>query len=392
MTCDVVVLGAGYAGAHAAHRAARAGADVTVVDPTACHGFAPRWAAIAGGRVPAGDVAAPLTSVVEGVRVVPDRAVAVDVDGQRVDLAGGGTLRYDALVVTTGARAATPDLPGLADHAWTLDGPEATLALREVLAADDRPLVVVGGGATGVQLATETAQAHPGRVVHLVEAGPALLPEEPARLRRAAGRQLARVGVAVTLGVAVARTEATGVVLADGSHREGHVVWAGGWTTTGHDLLPDAATEDGRLLVDLDLAVPGHPHVYAAGDVAAHRDVFARPLPMSAQIAAQAGKVAGRNAALVPAGSPPAPAVLLEAGRVLDLGGVGLARVGPVRLTGRPLDRVVPLLHQAIDLRHLWQLGGPRAVYRHAPGRNPVAPLAAVPSDAGDDERTAEVA
>jgi NADH:ubiquinone reductase (H+-translocating) len=148
------------------------------------------------------------------------------------------------------------------------------------------------------------------------------------------------------------------------------VVWAGGWRARGSALLPDAPTEDGRLRVGPDLTVRGLDGVFAAGDTAAMHDVFGGKLPMSAQIASQAGEVAGHNAVAWVAGRHHRRAVLLEFGRVLDLGGgVGLARVGPFRLGRRPVDRLVPLLHLVIDVRHVWQLGGIGGVLRHAPGR-----------------------
>jgi NADH:ubiquinone reductase (H+-translocating) len=297
----------------------------------------------------------------------------VDPVEHTVTLATGRRLVYDALVVTTGAEPLAPPVAGLRDHGLVLASDQDAVTIRRAVrrAADQgSAMVVVGGGATGVQLAAEIAHRHPDVPVTLVELELRLLPAEPRVLGRAARRILRRAGVQVLLGVAVARVDDTGAVLDDGTRHEGVVAWAGGWRARGSALLPDVPTDRGRLVVDAELAVAGLTGVFAAGDTAAHHDVLGRPLAMSAQIASQAGEVAGRNAVAWAEGRPLRPAVLLELGRVLDLGGgVGVGRIGPVRLARRPLDRLVPALHLAIDLRHLWQLGGVAGVLDHAPGR-----------------------
>jgi NADH:ubiquinone reductase (H+-translocating) len=377
MNASIVILGAGYAGAHAARRALAEGAQVTIVDPDGHHAFTPRFAAVAAGRAPVGDLAAPIDGLLD-VEVIADLVVAVDPEERTVTLGSGGTLRYEALVVTTGAEADAPPIDGLAEHGHALASVEDTLAVRELVRRLAGPeteagppgLIVIGGGATGVQLAAEIAHHRPSVPVTLIEREARLLPTEPGPLRRGARRILRRAGVEVLLGRAVDRVDADGVELDDGTRLDGTVVWAGGWRARGSALLPDVPTEQGRLRVGPDLTVRGLDGVFAAGDTAAHHDPFGGALPMSAQIASQAGEVAGHNAVAWAAGRHHRRALLLELGRVIDLGGgVGVARVGPVRLARRPLDRLVPALHLAIDLRHLWQVGGVSGVLRHGPGR-----------------------
>lgn len=394
----VVIIGGGYAGAHAARRAVRTGAPhdvrVVVVGEGGRHPFAPRYAAVAAGRAPQGDLAAPLTSLLGdlGPRVEEHggRVERVDHATRTVHLTDGTHHRYDALVVTSGAGVATPPVDGLAEHARMLSSVEAVVALRAELTAPHAVgaggVVVIGGGATGVQLAAEVAHTRPDRDVTLVEAADRVLPQEPRSLGRAAARLLRSAGVTVRLAADVAEVHDGGARLEDGTSLRGVVVWAGGWRADGNRLLPQAPTADGRLQVGLDLEVAGHDGVFAAGDVAAHHDVLGRPLAMSAQIAAQAGEVAGHNAVTWLRGRPTKPAVLLELGRVLDLGGgVGVARMGPLRFTRRPLDRVPPLLHLAIDVRHLWQVGRLHGVIDHAPLRGgDVAPTAPVTDPEGE--------
>jgi NADH:ubiquinone reductase (H+-translocating) len=129
---QVVILGAGYAGAHAARRARAEGAEVTVVDPDGHHAFTPRFAAVAAGRAAIGDLAAPIDGLLD-VEVVADLAVAIDTDARTIGLAGGGGLPYEALVVTTGAEAATPSIDGLTTHARALATVTDTLAIRDTV-------------------------------------------------------------------------------------------------------------------------------------------------------------------------------------------------------------------------------------------------------------------
>jgi NADH:ubiquinone reductase (H+-translocating) len=365
----VVVLGAGYAGAHAARAARDAGARVTVIDPSGDHGFLPRLAGVVAGRTAPGDARAPLEGLVD-VEVSRRVAERVDVARHEVVLAGGTRVAYDTLVVTVGAAARWPEVPGLRRHATTLRDAEDALRLRATLPRTGQ-LVIVGGGSTGVQLAAELGRGRPHVALTLVEASDRLLPTEPAPLGSMAERLLRARGVEVLRGHAVRRVDAHGIDL-DGParRRDGTVLWVGGWQAHGDALLPGVATRGGRIVVGRHLEVTGAPGVFAAGDIASHRDLLGAPLAMSAQIALQAGRVAGANAAALAAGGRLRPARLIELGRILDAGGGrGVGRIGPVPLGWLGTDRIVPLLHLTVDARHLWKLGGVRAVLDHAPGR-----------------------
>jgi NADH:ubiquinone reductase (H+-translocating) len=363
----IVVIGGGYAGSHAAVAARRAGGEVTVIDQDGLHGFLPRLAGVAAGRLRAGDARTPLGELL-GVEVLRGSARRVESADRVVGLADGTSVPYDGLVVTVGSRTTVSPVPGADEHAWSLHTPDDALALRGALRTAPQ-LVVVGGGATGVQLAAEVAAARPELPVRLVEAGPRLLPAEPKLLGSSMHRLLDDAGVELHLGVPVAAIDAEGAALADGQRLEGLVVWAGGWDADASTLFPRAETIDGRVVVGRDLTVKGYDRVLAAGDIAAHRDVLGRPLPMSAQIAVQAGTAAGIAAVALAHGERTRWARLFELGRVIDLGSRGVGRIGPVPLGWGPTSRLVPLLHLAIDLRHLTQLGGPLAALAHAPGR-----------------------
>jgi NADH dehydrogenase len=365
---SVLIVGAGYAGVHAAATARSHGANVTILDPVGQHELLPRLAAVAAGRRAAGDAWAPIGDLT-GAEWIRGRAVRVDPHAAAVHLLDGRTLLADAVVVTVGGAPSLPPVPGIDQaHARTLSRASDALLLRDEL-ADAAALVVVGGGATGVQLAAETARRHPALTVHLVESSAGLLPAYAARLGHHAARVLADRGVEVRTGTSVTSADERGVVLDDGTRHDGVVVWATGSRADAGALLSGIVTQDGRAVVDNQLRVGAR--VLVAGDVALHRDVLGNVVAPSAQVAVQAGRAAGANAARIAAGRRARPVALLDLGWVVDLGGGhGVASIGPVPLAAPVLDLLPPLFHELVDARHLLQAGGVRALARHAPGRH----------------------
>ncbi len=365
-TPRVLIVGGGYAGVMAARAAHRHGADPVVLDADGAHELRCRYAAVAAGRDDIADATAPLADLVD-VEVRTARVVAVEADHDRVVDAAGARHPYDALVLTTGASAAAPPVPGLAEHGHDVHDAAGATALRAAL-SEAAGLVVAGGGPTGVQVAGEAAAAQPGLAVTLVEPLERLLPGMPPAVARRAGALLAARGIDVRLGRALAAVEPRAAHLDDGTRVPGILAWAGGFAAQ-PSVLPGAPRRDGRLVVDAALRVPGRPRVLAAGDVAAVVDARGGTRAMSAQVAVAAGAAAGVNAARIARGLAPRPAALRELGRVVDLGGGrGVAQVGPLALAAPPLDRLAPLLHEAIDLRHLWRSGGLGALRRHRRG------------------------
>lgn len=362
----VVVVGGGYAGIMAARAARDRRCRVTVVDADGHHDFLPRLATVAAGVGPPTDAMAPIADLLADVDVVSARAVAVDHGTRKVLLDGGDPLGYDALVVAAGSHARAPDIPRLADHAWTLRTARDALRLRDrVMAAES--LVVVGAGSTGTQLAGEVAAARPSTRVVLVEMAGRILPSLPRSLSRRAADVLAGRGVRIRTGLGLVEVAPHGATFDDDSSEHGLVVWAGGFASDGGALLPDAPTVDGRVVVDRCAQLAGHGPLFVAGDIAAHRARSGRMLPQTAQVAVQAGNLAGTNAARVAQGTRPRPSTLHHIGWVLPLGGgQAVAQVGPIVLADPLGSRLAPLLHDAIDVRHLLRVGGlPAAVDHH---------------------------
>ncbi len=287
----VLVLGAGYAGLMAALRAADAAA-VTVVAPTDAFTERVRQHERAAGRPGA---ALPLAPLLARRAVTHVRASATGIDTARrtVTTDDGGVHHYDRLVYALGSR--TRGVAG--GHDGRVFTAETAAALDARLAEGSGRVVVVGGGATGVETAAELA-GRPGWTVGLTTAGvvgPSLSPRGRTHVRTV----LDRLGVDVTQGVAVAPGDVDADV----------VVWTASLAaSTG--LAADAGLQvgaDGRLVVDAFLRSASHPDVYAAGDAAAAWSPAAGPLRMACATALPTGTRAGRNVAAELAGREPAP-------------------------------------------------------------------------------------
>ena len=347
----VLVVGGGYAGVHAARSVIRAGRRAFIVDPTGEHDFVTRLAAVAGGTASSKDASVPLSDfssdlIVGSVTAVDDGAITLD---------GGRVVTADAVIVTAGSVPTSAPIPGI-EHAATLRTADDALDLRDRIAAADS-VVIIGGGATGVQLAGTTSARHRHTAVTLIEADDGLLAAMGSSIGDGAARILRDRGVRLVLGSGVSEIGTT-AALVDGEWIDGLVVWAAGFTPRAAALgLP--VTESGRVDVDDTLLVHGWERTFAAGDIAGHRDTSGEELAMSAQIAVQAGDVAGRNAARLLSGEALHSAALEHRGWVLDLGGNrGLAEFGPLSFSTPFLDLIPPLLHWGIDVKHLLDTRG----------------------------------
>lgn len=329
-TPRVLIIGAGFAGLSAARALEGSGADVTIVDRHIYSTFQPLLYQVATGGLNPGDVAYPIRSF--GRRRAHTRfrhGTVTAIHPRAVTLADGSHLDFDYLVVAAGATVNYFGVPGAADHAQTLYTRAEAIALRDTLmgcleeqaARDDGGLsiVVIGGGATGVEMAGTLAELRnaglavafpevdPGKVqVVLVEQGPELLAPFHPKLRAYTLRQLERRGVDVRLRTAIREVGPDKVVIAsqDGAAtkelRADITVWAAGVTVSpaiGQWGLPQG--RGGRVLVGPDLRVDSADRIFAAGDVAIGEE---HPLPQLAQPAIQTGAHAGRQIARLIAG------------------------------------------------------------------------------------------
>lgn len=290
MTHRIVVLGAGYTGANAAGRLAKrlhpADTEITLVNADPEFVERVRMHQLATGQ----DLKRRLLTDVfagTGVRVRLARVTAVDAERKTVDVIdadGPSEIAYDTLVYALGSAAHDFGIPGVAEHAYDLAGKQSAQRLRDRLAelAAGATVLVVGGGLTGIEAATEIAEARPDLGVALAARGGLgdWLSEKAQRHLRKA---FDRLGIAVHEHTDIAGVQATGARTADGRTIPAQVtVWTAGFAV--HPLA--AATtlrvsETGQIVVDDTMRSVSHPDVYAIGDAALAPGASGNPLRMS---------------------------------------------------------------------------------------------------------------
>ncbi|WP_162794984.1 NAD(P)/FAD-dependent oxidoreductase [Nonomuraea lactucae] len=326
-----VVVGAGFAGLNAARELARGGAFVTLVDHNPYTTFQPLLYQVATAVIPAGDVSYPMRAFAgkyPDMRVRVGGLAKLHLGEKRVELVDGTVIDYDYLVLATGVSTNWLGIEGAEKHSMPLYSVRDAVTLRRTLvrlleetAEGRRPTthaVIVGGGATGVEMAGTMAElrrrtlpyTHPEirpdqTSVTLVERFDDVLPPYKPRLRESAAKALRRRGVRLRLGSTVAAVEPDAVVLTDGTRLHSDVtVWALGVTAPNEVAdcgLPQG--KGGRIVVTEALNVREHPEVFVAGDLALPSD----PLPQLAQPAIQMGKHVGRQILAAAEGLPVAP-------------------------------------------------------------------------------------
>ncbi|WP_327176738.1 FAD-dependent oxidoreductase [Streptomyces sp. NBC_01335] len=288
----IIVLGAGYTGAIAAGRLARRlrseDVDITLVNAESDFVERVRLHQVAVGQELRPRPFAEMFAGT-GVALRLGRVTAVDADRRTVTVAAPDAttteeLAYDTLVYALGSGWNTHGVPGTAEHAHDITGRPGALRLRERLAAlgAGQPVVVVGGGLTGVEAATEIAEARPDLGVTLAvrgELGDWLSPKGRRHLRKVTDR----LGITVREHTTVGEVAADHVVTADGTAFPAAVtVW-----TTGFAVHPIAkattleVTGSGQIVVDRTLRSVSHPDVYAIGDAALAMGPGDKPLRMS---------------------------------------------------------------------------------------------------------------
>jgi NADH dehydrogenase len=332
----VVILGGGFAGLYAAKRLGDAPVRVTVIDRRNHHLFQPMLYQVATAALDPSDIASPIRSVLrrrKNTEVLLAEASAVDVDRRLVRFSDGGCLGYDYLVVATGAHHSyfgheewEPLAPGLKNLEDALEIRRRVLLAFE-LAERERDtvkrhayltFVIVGGGPTGVETAGALAEIRRYALrrdfrhidpreatVMLLEGGPRVLPSYPPELGEKAKNDLRRLGVEVRTETLVTDIQPDSVRAAGWTIPTRTVVWAAG--NMASPLLKSLhAPLDrvGRVVVEPDCSIPGHPEVFVLGDAAAFEHQEGGTLPGICPVAIQMGEYAARTIAGDRAGRP----------------------------------------------------------------------------------------
>jgi NADH dehydrogenase len=323
----VVILGGGFGGLYAAQALKKATAQITLLDRRNFHLFQPLLYQVATGSLSPGEIASPLRRVLhnqQNSRVLLGEAVDLDADGRRVILADG-ELKYDTLIVATGS---TDSYFGHDD--WKRNAPglktieEATEIRSKILYAfeeaekqadpekqrDWLTFVIVGAGATGVELAGALGEIaneilrgdfhsidSRNAEILLLEGGARVLPTYPADLSAKAEASLIRLGVTPRTNVMVTGIDEAGVTVKTSSGEDRikarTIIWAAGVQASGFGyVLKQRAGAQldraGRVTVNPDLSVPGHPEIFVIGDLA-HVEQDGKQLPGVAPVAIQEG-------------------------------------------------------------------------------------------------------
>lgn len=346
-THHVVVIGAGFGGLRVARGLERTDIDVTIVDANNFHTFQPLLYQVATAGLDYDDIAYPVRGIFRRYTNVHVRVAAVtgiDLAGRMVATDRGEPLPYDTLVIAAGSVSHDFGTPGVHEHAIGLKTVSDSIAIRnQILSQFERAdidgtdphaldVIVCGGGPTGVELAGGLVELY-DRVlskdftrldveaanITLVEAAPQLLGSLDPKLGGRAERTLKDRGVEVITGAPVDRIDAGCVTLHDGRVlRAGTVVWAAGVRAAPvAQLLGSELGAGDRIVVEPDLSLPGHPEVFAIGDIAADPD---NPLPQVAQPAIQGGKHVATQIVRRLDGRPSEPFVYVDKGSMATIG------------------------------------------------------------------------
>ncbi len=396
----MLVIGGGFGGLRAVQRLRRAPVEITLIDRRNFHLFQPLTYQVATGALSPSEVAYPLRALFKSapnVRVLLAEVTGFDLNAREVSLrgvAGVGApprLPYDTLIVAAGSSYAYYGHESWREFAAEVKSLESALGVRaQILTAFERAefetdpearaaeltFVVVGGGPTGVEMAGQIGELardlkrdfrsidpRAARVL-LVEMSDRLLGTFPPSLSAKTARSLERLGVTPTLGRSVVDIDADGVTLEspDGAHERiasKTVIWAAG--VEGSELARALGERSGaevdkagRVTVEPDLTLPGHPEVIVLGDMARVRnpDGGVVNLPGVAPVAIQQGKYASKLVRNRLRGRSTKPFRYLDKGNLATIGrGRAVADVGPLHLSGLPAWMVWLVVH-------LWYLIG----------------------------------
>jgi NADH dehydrogenase len=371
----VVIIGGGFGGLYAAKAFGKLPVDVTVIDRRNYHLFQPLLYQVATGALSPGEIASPIRHILykqKNTRVLMDEADDIDAAAKEVILHGGDRVPYDTLVVATGSTHHYFGHPEWEKNAPGLKSIEDATEMRgKILLAFERAemehdpqlrqawltFVVVGGGATGVELAGALGEIANDTLKHdfrsinpretrifLIEGEDRVLPPFPADLSHHAERSLVRLNVQVRLKSRVTSLDENGVVVSQGGKDERiaskTVLWAAGVQASPlgqvlHDRAGAPLDKGGRVIVNPDLSIPDHPEILVIGDLANYSHQTGKPLPGVAQVAMQMG---GYSAKLVQArleGHGIAPFRYFDKGNLAVIGRVAaVADLGKVHLWG----------------------------------------------------------
>lgn len=322
MRAKVVIIGAGFGGIKAALGLSKADVDLIVIDKTDHHLFQPLLYQVATAAISSSNIATPIREILrkqKNTTVIMDDVLSIDRQKQELHLLSGTSLSYEYLIVATGAITSyfghsewkdhTHDLKTLSDAVKLREHLLFSFELAEKCVSQNEAnkylcFVVVGGGPTGVEMASSIAEISHTSIfknykkinprlskIYLIEGAEQILPSFPLKLSLKAKKDLEKMGIKVLTSTKVTNVVQDGVYIKDQLIESSNVIWAGG--NQASPLLKTlgiALDRTGRAIVDQDLSVLGYPNLFIIGDAAAFQDPQRGILPAMAPIAIQQGK------------------------------------------------------------------------------------------------------
>lgn len=322
----IVIVGGGFGGISVAKELKTTDAMVTIIDKSNHHLFQPLLYQVATAALSPGDIATPIRTIVgkdSGIQVILGEVGEVDAKNKHLILLDGKVIRYDQLVLATGAKynyfgndqweKHAPGLKSLSDALQVRE--RILLSLEEAEHIKDPDLrkpyltyVIIGGGPTGVEMAGAIAEITKRSIIRdynnidkdevrivLVEAAAGILNGYPASLSIKAKWMLEGMGVEVLLDTPVRNIEEGKVSFENGSIASSNIIWAAGVVASPltHSL---GAEHDrtGRVFVNDDLTLPGNPDIFVIGDAAHYKGEGDQALPAVASVAMQQGRYVGK--------------------------------------------------------------------------------------------------
>ncbi len=361
----VVIIGGGFGGLYAARILANQPVDVTLIDRTNHHLFQPLLYQVATAMLSPADIAQPIRSILrdaKNIRVVMGRVETIDTAAKIVHT-HGTQYPYHYLILAAGARhsyfgndhweAFAPGLKNLSD---ALELRRRILNSFEIAETTQDPeiqeaamtFVVIGAGPTGVEMAGSISELAKRTIVHdfrkiqtkrariiLLDAAPKVLPMFDDTLCGSALKQLEMLDIEVRVGTKVLGVTSEGVQLENEFIRARTVVWAAGNAASPLAKQVGETDRQGRIIVNPDLSVPGHPEIFAIGDVANFSHQGGKPLPGIAPFAMQSGEAAARNIMAQALGSPTKTFKYWDKGSMATIGrNKAIADLKVVKLSG----------------------------------------------------------
>ena len=377
----IVVVGGGFGGLSAALELAATGgqAPVVLIEPQERFLFLPLLYELLSGELRRWEIAPRYGELLagRGIAWLQERVSSIDTNLQRLATDQGRQLHYSQLVIATGGQPTTYGIPGVAEHCLgfrSLADVERLQQLVQRLKGQPRPLqrlVIVGAGASGVELSCKLADLLQGAaVVELIEQGSDLLPQAKAFNRDQARQALLQRDVRLRSSTRVMAVQEGALTLerSGGSREElscDGVIWTGGVVGSVPAITPSLDCDRrGRLRCDAELRVIGCEQVFAIGDAAACIDGSGldSELPATAQVAYQQAACVAHNVIKLRHGEALTPFIWKDLGEMLGLG------IGQATLTGMGLTLAGPAAFQLRRLAYLARLPGLQHQLRVAGG------------------------